>query len=418
MKTLHLRTYPIIGLMRLLLIIGCVVLASVNIPATQSASADAYTRYELVDPASSSFRMIDDVSATTAGARFYVDAICQGSDTRDASAIDQMTGQPLTVEVVSGDVARKDGMRTADLNTRYLKVHLARPVPQGGETRLRISRTCRDPKTYFVQGDVVVFDRLPGSTRNAIVLPIGHEVVSTNMPSQVIEEADGRLNLSHWNTAPVAVPMVIRSRKRPTASAAAQANVITSPVVMTPGTPAVNPRNELANLRVMERAIQDREIVYFLQQPETHSFSLYHDYTEARPGVATYRNVVRGGSTVSDPSAVLLDTGETLKVETVKEADAEVVIIHFPAVQAGRSARLRITETYTDPGRYGLVNGQLVWNRNFGRPSNDVVLPEGWSLTDSAIPGVISMEPDGRTRLAFINPRPDSIDVVLKARRR
>ena len=113
-----------------------------------------------------------------------------------------------------------------------------------------------------------------------------------------------------------------------------------------------------------------------------------------------------------------LDTGEALRVETVTEADAEVVIIHFPAVQEGRSARLRITETYTDPGRYGLVNGQLVWNRNFGRPQNDVVLPDGWYLTDSAIPGVISTEPDGRTRIAFINPRPDSIDVVLKARRR
>ena len=29
-----------------------------------------------------------------------------------------------------------------------------------------------------------------------------------------------------------------------------------------------------------------------------------------------------------------------------------------------------------------------------------------------------AVEPDGRTRLEFVNPRPDSIDVVLKARRR
>ena len=44
--------------------------------------------------------------------------------------------------------------------------------------------------------------------------------------------------------------------------------------------------------RLSERARQDREIVYFLQPPETHAFDLYHDYTEARPGVGRYLNVV------------------------------------------------------------------------------------------------------------------------------
>src|SRR5207302_8689114 len=55
--------------------------------------------------------------------------------------------------------------------------------------------------------------------------------------------------------------------------------------------------------RLSERAHQDREIVYFLQQPDTHAFSLYHDYTEARPGVNGYANVVREGSVASHPSA-------------------------------------------------------------------------------------------------------------------
>src|SRR3954464_3971197 len=69
--------------------------------------------------------------------------------------------------------------------------------------------------------------------------------------------------------------------------------------------------------RLAERAHQDRTIVYFLQPPETHSFDLYHDYTESRPGVDRYLNVVRTGSTSSKPSARVLDTGETLRVETV-----------------------------------------------------------------------------------------------------
>ncbi|MGH9335516.1 MAG: hypothetical protein ACRD21_17400, partial [Vicinamibacteria bacterium] len=80
--------------------------------------------------------------------------------------------------------------------------------------------------------------------------------------------------------------------------------------------------------------------------------------------------------------------------------------------------RLRIEETYTDPGRYGLVGEELVWHRSFGRPENEVVLPEGWSLTVSSIPATVTTMEDGRVRLRFMNARPDAIDVFVKARRR
>ena len=186
-------------------------------------------------------------------------------------------------------------------------------------------------------------------------------------------------------------------------------------------------------IRVYERARQDREIVYFLKQPETHAFSLYHDYTESREGIDKYVNVVRRGSASSNPSAKILDTGEVLKVETLKgdsiskagvdigeqvQTDSEAVVIRFSPVKKGQSVRLRIEETYTDPARYDLINAQLMWHRSFGRPSNAIVLPEGWYLTTSTIPAVVSQMPDGRIRLAYINPRPDSIDVFVKGRKR
>ena len=185
--------------------------------------------------------------------------------------------------------------------------------------------------------------------------------------------------------------------------------------------------------RLSERARQDREIVYFLQQPETHAFDLYHDYTESRPGVDNYLNVVRGGSKASNPSALILDTGEKLKVETLAGAKiteakldigepvtpaTEVVVIRFPAVKQGQSVRLRISETYTDPGRYGVVGDELVWDRAFGRPANAMVLPQGWYLTNCSIPTTVSMEPDGRVRLDFINPRNDNVEVLVTAKRR
>ena len=38
-------------------------------------------------------------------------------------------------------------------------------------------------------------------------------------------------------------------------------------------------------------------------------------------------------------------------------------------------------------------------------------------LTNSTIPGQISTTADGRTRLDFVNPRPDEIDVLITAKR-
>ncbi|MDH5806044.1 MAG: hypothetical protein OEZ54_12760, partial [Gemmatimonadota bacterium] len=77
----------------------------------------------------------------------------------------------------------------------------------------------------------------------------------------------------------------------------------------------------------------------------------------------------------------------------------------------------RITETYTDPNRYLLVGEELVWDRSFGRPQNTVILPEGWYLTHSSVPAVVSLYEDGRVKLDFVNDRQGNIDVFLKARR-
>jgi len=179
-----------------------------------------------------------------------------------------------------------------------------------------------------------------------------------------------------------------------------------------------------------ERAFQDREIVYFLQDPDSHSFRLFHDYTETRPGVNRYLNVVRAGSRASDPEAYLLDTGERLEVETLRgeaigrrgidigapvEPETEVVVIWFDPPEEGESRRLRIWETYTDPGRYLRVGNELVWDRHFGRPRNALVLPGGWYLTTSAFPAVVSETEDGRIRLDFNDDEPDGVDAFVKA---
>jgi hypothetical protein len=129
---------------------------------------------------------------------------------------------------------------------------------------------------------------------------------------------------------------------------------------------------------------------------------------------------------------VWLDTGDVLTVETISGAElkkrgldagepvadtTQVVVISFPPIKNGQSARLRITETYTDPGRYLLDGDELVWDRAFGRPRNTVVLPAGWTVVASSIPTVVAQDPDGRQRLSFENNRNDEIQVLIRARR-
>ena len=376
----------------------------------RQTDADAYTRYELLEPGSGKFRIVYDVTATTPGARFYFNPIRRGSIASDERVLDRATGKELRFDVVNGVVARAGGVRNADSTQEYIRVTLARPVPRDGEARITIDKTYEDAKSYFVDGNDLVFNRPLGIKRNAIVLPNGFELVASNYPSQVLQEADGRIKVSFWNATPAAAPLILRARR----------------AGMTAGRSSV-PANRLA-----ERAIQNREIVYFLRQPATHAFDLYNDYTESRSGANTYLNVVRAGSTVSNPSARDLDTGESLPHEVVKgyaitkagldvsnvTPETEVVVFRFPEVKPGESVRLRMSETYTDPARYRLVNDELVWDRAFGRPANAVVLPTGWILTNSSIPATVTTLADGRVRLDFINPRPDDIQVLITGRRR
>ena len=400
----------------------------------QNRSEDEYTRYELLAPETASFKITYDVTAVSPGAKYYFNPIRIGSVATNESVIDVMTGAPLKFQEISGQEARDSGLANASLDGRYIRVELARPVPTGGEARIRIIKTYKDPKSYFRDGTAIVFDRPLGIKRNAVILPPGFELVSCNIPSQVIEEADGRVGISFINTYPSQAPLVLRG-----AALVPQPKSGATPLVSSP-TPARSPAADpvpaprpMERVTVPERAFQDREIVYFLKSPETHAFSLYHDYTETREGMDRYVNVVRQGSTVSDPSARILDTGEALKTETLKgqaiaqakvdlgepiRPDSEIVLIRFPPVKKGQSIRLRIEETYTDPARYDLIDGQLMWRRSFGRPRADIVLPAGWYLTTSAIPATISQTEDGRVRLSFVNPRPDSIEVFVKGRRK
>jgi len=403
----------------------------VHFPAATvgQTETDEYTRYELLAPETASFKIYYEVTATTAWAKFFYNPIRKGSVATDESVYDAMSGKPLQFEVVSGAEAGKDAlMPDADLDTDYIKVTLARPVPEHGQGRVVIVKTYKDAKSYYVDGKTIVFNRPLGIKRNKVVLPAGYEVVGLTVPSQILTETNGRVAISFLHAGAGEAPLVLRAIKDAQIGAGALPKTLTK--VRSWESPFVG---ETEQDRLSERAHQDRDIVYFLQQPDTHAFSLYHDYTETRAGVNGYANVVREGSVASHPSAYILDTGEQLKTQEMSgaemmaskinagetvEAKARVVVIPFAPVQTGQTLRLRIAETYTAPVSYRLDGEELVFDRSLDRPRNAVVLPSGWYCTASAAPATVSQLPDGRVRLDYWDDRPEAVDVLLKAKRR
>lgn len=200
--------------------------------------------------------------------------------------------------------------------------------------------------------------------------------------------------------------------------------VVVLAVVMLGGSPAA---------AQLHRAEQDREITYWLLEPDTHQFRISHDFNVARPGQRSVHNFVRAGSTVTGAAFLDLDTGRELKTTHVRgrevnalgyypdrsEDDALVLQADLARPLAeGESVRVRVTETYTDAERYGLKDGELVWDRTLGRPRNTVILPPGWKLSSLNVPAVVSLDSDGRVACRFVNPRNDELHVVLRARRR
>jgi hypothetical protein len=386
-------------------------------PQPPQTVQDEYAIYDLLSPDTASFRTVYEVAVTTPGATTFLDRIGSALtfvSGADDAVVDMMTGAPLKFEQEAGG----------------LQIHLARPVPSdGGQARIRITKTYKDAKSYRREGDAIVFDRAIGIRHAAIVLPAGYRLTACNVPSQVLSEPDGRIRVSFMYQAPGSAALVIKAAPgAPTGDAAKPRPLTNARSWESP------PAQGLAErARLSERAHQDRDIVYFLQQPATNAFSLYHDYTESREGVDKYLNVVRTGSIVSNPSAKILDTGEALKGDVLTgaqvkaagidaggeqiAADQQVVVTRFAPIKKGQSVRLRLSETYTAPQSYRLEGDEFVFERSFGRPRNSVVLPSGWYLTALSIPAVIRQTSDGLTRVDFVNGRPDSIDVLMKGKR-
>src|SRR5437667_289999 len=191
------------------------VLAVYGAAAGQYISSDTYTRYELLAPETHQFKIYYEVTETRVGARFHFNQIREGSEASDESVVDLATGKPLKFEVVTGTQAKTDlPSENLAATAHYIKVYLAHPVAERGEYRLAIIKTYKDDKSYYSEGDQIVFKRPLSIPRNSVVLPLGYEIVSCSVATQVLTEPDGRLKLAFVNAGSGgSLEVTIRARK-------------------------------------------------------------------------------------------------------------------------------------------------------------------------------------------------------------
>ncbi|HKD82957.1 MAG TPA: hypothetical protein VKH81_24925 [Candidatus Angelobacter sp.] len=176
----------------------------------------------------------------------------------------------------------------------------------------------------------------------------------------------------------------------------------------------------------------DEFTLYDLLPPETHQFAITYDVTATKEGSPYFLNPIRPGSVSTKERVIERSSGKELKFEVVNGKDAkaaglvspetpdkaEFIKVFLPGpVPKGGQTRIRISKTYTDPASYTLTDGQLVFTRPLGIKRNVVLLPKGWELIECGSPGIVSIDPDGRIRVSFLNDRDDQLPVKIVARR-
>jgi hypothetical protein len=367
--------------------------------AGSAAASDEFTLYELLPPETHQFAITYDVTQDKEGADSFMNPIRPGSVSTKERVIDRATGQELKFEEVTNDKGAK-----------FIKVHLLGPVPKGGETRIRIIKTYTDAASYYLdKNGQLVFDRPFGIKRDVVVLPRGWELIGSASPAISSTDPDGRIRVSFLNDRDDQLPVKITARR-----------------VESVGGTAVPDS--------FHRAEQDREIRYWLLDPASHQFSISHDFTVTRAGQASVHSFVRKGSVVAPDSKMIdLDTGKPLPTHLVtgkdvnalgyypeKSPDDMVVVqgdLEHPVAE-GKSTRVRVIETYTDPVGYVMDGKELLWKRTLGRPLNFVTLPSGWMLTSVNTPATITLDDEGRVKLRFVNTRNGDLSIEIRAKTR
>lgn len=348
-------------------------------PLSRLFTQDAYTEYAILEPGSESFRIRFLPEETRAGAIELVNATRGGSEGSDIQVFDPRTGKPMpfTYEQDKNDP-----------ETHAIHAKLPIPVPEGGIGRVLIYKTYKDPRTYMMHGDDIVWVRSLSGYRLGVLLPKGFAFISSNVAAQLTTAADGRLKLAFANPSGQSNPVTIHARKTTAMFA-----------------PSTDQRDVF---------FDDIKTIYDLDSPETGRIRIDQSYSDYRKGERARLDSL-SYLPMQDLKVVDLDTARTLT--PTKEGTSMLVKLDVPITDDRQSAHLRLTGTIVDAG-YKIDRGDLVFARTLKGLRNTILLPPGWELSSVSQAGTIGTY-DGRTFVALINLNAENeYTVRLRARKR
>jgi hypothetical protein len=185
-------------------------------PVSERAYQDREILYELQAPESHAFRITHDYTARKAGEQYYFNVVRAGSHVTDPESIDLDSGDTLKWEVISGKQAkeRKLPVEQSGDDSEIVVTYLARPLATSTTNRIRLKETYTDAKSYYVNGDELVWDRTFGRLRNTVVLPLGWYLTALSSPATIQTLPDGRVSVYIVNPRNDEVRVYLRARRR------------------------------------------------------------------------------------------------------------------------------------------------------------------------------------------------------------
>jgi hypothetical protein len=347
-------------------------------PVTRLFTQDAYTEYAILQPGSEEFRIKFLPEETRVGATELVNATRGGSEGSGVEVYDPRTGKPLKFTY------QQEGN---DPDNHAIHATLPIPVPRGGVGRVLIYKTYKDPRTYMMNGDDIVWVRSLSGYRLGVLLPKGFAFVSSNVAAQLTTTAGGQLKLAFANPSGQSNPVTIHARK----------TSATFP-----------PRSDT------DMFFDDVKTLYDLEAPEAGRVRVEQTYSDYRKGARAQLDTLVQ-LPLQDLKVSDLDTGKAFA--TSKNGAATIVKLDVPIVDDKQSAHIRITGSFRDPG-YTVLNDELVFDRMMYGLRNTILLPAGWDVAAISQSGTIGTY-EGRTFVALINLNGENnYRMTLRARKR
>ena len=347
-------------------------------PLTRLFTQDAYTEYEILKPGSEEFRIKFLPEESRVGATELVNATRGGSEGSGVEVYDPRSGKPLTFTY------QQEG---GDPENHAIHAKLPIPVPQGGVGRVLIYKTYKDPRTYMMHGDDIVWVRSLSGYRLGVLLPKGFAFISSNVAAQMTTTAGGQLKLAFANPSGQSNPVTIHARKT---------------------TAAFGPRND------NDMFFDDVKTLYDLEAPEAGRVKVEQTYSDYRKGARAQLDTL-AQLPLQDLKVIDLDTGKAFS--TAKDGAATFVKLDVPIVDEKQSAHIKLTGSFRDP-TYKVLGDELVFDRMLYGLRNTVLLPAGWDVSAISQSGTIGTY-EGRTFVALINLNGENnYRMTLRARKR